>query len=58
MKITSSGKTRRRHIKKKKNIKKKKSYVKYPKHLKKKIKTGSKQSQGQLEPINSPMSDE
>ena len=34
MKITSSGKTRRRH-QKRKRTKKKRSYVKYPKRLKK-----------------------
>ena len=98
MKITSSGKTRRRH-QKHKRTKKKRSYVKYPKRLKKRkslaklrevlpqvtlfdakiinniaypkdkkpekkeIKTVSKKSQDELEPIistpiNSPMSDE
>ena len=62
MKITSSGKTRRRH-QKHKRTKKKRSYVKYPKRLKKEIKTVSEQSQDELKPIistpiNSPMSDE
>jgi len=57
MKATSSGKTRRRH-QKHKRTKKKRSYVKHPKRLKKEIKTVSKQSQDELEPITSPMSDE
>ena len=57
MKVTSSGKTRRRH-QKRKRTKKKRSYVKYPKRLKKEIKTVSEQSQDELEPITSPMSDE
>ena len=62
MKATSSGKTRRRR-QKHKRTKKKKSYIKYPKRLKKEIKTVSEQSQDELEPIistpiNSPMSDE
>ena len=57
MKATSSGKTRRRH-QKQKRTKKKKSYIKYPKRLKKEIKTVSEQSQDELEPITSPMSDE
>ena len=57
MKITSSGKTRRRH-QKHKRTKKKRSYVKYPKRLKKEIKTVSEQLQDELEPITSPMSDE
>jgi len=57
MKVTSSGKTRRRH-QKRKRTKKKRSYVKYPKRLKKEIKTVSEQSQDKLEPITSPMSDE
>ena len=57
MKITSSGKTRRRY-QKHKRTKKKRSYVKYPKRLKKEIKTVSEQSQDELEPITSPMSDE
>ena len=57
MKNVSSGKTRgsRPHHRRKK---KKKSYVKYPKRLKKEIKTVSEQSQDELEPITSPMSDE
>ena len=57
MKVTSSGKTRRRH-QKHKRTKKKRSYVKYPKRLKKEIETVSEQSQDELEPITSPMSDE
>ena len=64
MKSVSSGKTRGSHPRyrrKKKN--KKKKYVKFPKPLKKQIKTVSEQSQDKLEPIistplNSPMSDE
>ena len=61
MKSISSVKTRGSHPhhrrkKKKKNIKKK--YVKFPKRLKKHKKTVSEQSQDELEPINSPMSDE
>ena len=66
MKSVSSGKTRGRHPhhRRKNNKKnKKKKYVKFPKHLKKKKKTISEQSQDELEPIistpiNSPMSDE
>ena len=62
MKITSSGKTRRRH-QKHKRTKKKKKYVKFPKRFEKQRKTVSEQSQDELEPIistpiNSPMSDE
>ena len=59
MKKVSSGKTRGshpHHRRKKKN--KKKKYEKFPKHLDKQRKTVSKQSQDELEPINSPMSDE
>ena len=60
MKSVSSGKTRGSHPhhrrKKKKN--KKKKYVKFPKRLEKQRKTVSEQSQDELEPINSPMSDE
>ena len=41
MKITSSGKTKRRH-QKHKRTKKKRSYVKYPKRLKKKRKSSAK----------------
>ena len=66
MKSVSSGKTRGshpHHRKKMKNKNKKKKYVKFPKHLKKQIKTVSEQSQDKLEPaistpINSPMSDD
>ena len=66
MKSVSSGKTRGgrlRHRKKNKKKNKKKKYVKFSKHLNKKIKTVSQQSQDELEPIistpiNSPMSDE
>ena len=57
MKSISSGRTRRHH-QKHKRTKKKRSYVKHPKRLKKEIKTVSKQSQDELEPITSPMSDE
>jgi len=59
VKKVSSGKTRGshpHHRRKKKN--KKKKYEKFPKHLDKQRKTVSKQSQDELEPINSPMSDE
>ena len=59
MKSVSSGKTRGshpHHRRKKKN--KKKKYVKFPKRLEKQRKTVSEQSQDELEPINSPMSDE
>ena len=60
MKSVSSGKTRGSHPhhrrKKKKN--KKKKYVKFPKRLEKQRKTVSEKSQDELEPINSPMSDE
>jgi len=63
MKSVSSGKTRGSHPrhrrkKKKKNKNKKKKYVKFSKRLDKQIKTVSEQSQDELEPINSPMSDE
>ena len=67
MKVTSSGKTRRRHLygrsKKKKKKKKKKKYVKFPKFLKKPRKTVLEKSQNELESItsttiNCPMSDE
>ena len=66
MKSVSSGKTRGshpHHRRKKKNKNKKKKYVKFPKRLENHIKTVSKQSQNELEPIistpiNSPMSDE
>ena len=61
MKKVSSGKTRGshpHHRRKKKNKKKKKKYEKFPKHLDKQRKTVSEQTQDELEPINSPMSDE
>ena len=45
-------------MKKKKKVKKKKKYVKFPKRLKEQRKTVSEQSQDELEPITSPMSDE
>ena len=59
MKKVSSGKTRGSHPHhrgKKKN--KKKKYEKFSKHLNKQRKSVSEQSQDELEPINSPMSDE
>ena len=59
MKNVSSGKTRGSHPhyrRKKKN--KKKKYVKFPKLLDKQRKTVSEQSQDELEPVTSPMSDE
>ena len=61
MKSLSSGKTRGshpHHRRKKKNKNKKKKYEKFPKHLDKQRKTVSQQSQDELEPINSSMSDE
>ena len=61
MKKVSSGKTKGshpRHRRKRKNKNKKKKYDKFPKHLDKQRKTVSEQSQDELEPINSPMSDE
>ena len=66
MKSISSGKTKGSHPHHRKNKKKKnkkKKYVKFPKHLDKKKKAVSEQSQKELEPIistpiNSPMSDE
>ncbi len=63
MKSVSSGKTRGSHTRNRKkkgkeNKNKKKKYVKFPKRLEKQKKTVSKQSQDELEPINSPMSDE
>ena len=66
MKNVSSGKTRgshSHHRRKMKKKNKKKKYVKFSKHLNKKIKTVSQQSQDELEPIistpiNSPISDE
>ena len=64
MKNVSSGKTRGdHHRKRKENKDKKKKYVKFPKHLKKKIKPVPIQSHNEQEsiistPINSPMSDE
>ena len=61
MKKVSSGKTRGshpHHRRKKKNKKKKKKYEKFPKHLDKQRKTVSEQTQDELKPINSPMSDE
>ena len=64
MKSVSSGKTRGSYLRyRRKKKHKKKKYVKFPKHLKKQIKTVSEQSQDELEPIvstpiNSPMSDE
>ena len=61
MKNVSSGETRGsrpHHRRKKKNKNKKKKYEKFPKHLDKQRKTISEQSQDELEPINSPMSDE
>ena len=62
MKSISSGKTRGSHPHHRRK-KKKKKYVKFPKRLDKQIKTTSKQSQDESEPIistqiNSPMSDE
>ena len=66
MKSISSGKTRGSHPyhrRKKGKKKKKKKYVKFPKRLKNKRQTVSKQASDELEPIiltpiNSPMSDE
>ena len=61
MKKASSGKTRGshpHHRRKKKNKNKKKKYEKFPKHLDKQRKTVPEQTQDELEPINSPMSDE
>ena len=61
MKKVSSGKTRGshpHHRRKKKNKNKKKKYEKFPKHLDKQRKTVSGQTQDELEPINSSMSDE
>ena len=63
MKVTSSGKTRRRHLYGRNKKKKKKKYVKFPKRLEKQRKPVSRQSQNELEPIisipiNCPMSDE
>ena len=61
MKKVSSGKTRGshpHHRRKKKNKKKKKKYEKFTKHLDKQRKTVSEQTQDELEPIASPMSDE
>ena len=61
MKKVSSGKTRGshpHHRRKKKNKNKKKKYDKFPKHLDKQRKTASEQTQDELEPITSPMSDE
>ena len=61
MKKVSSGKSRGshpHHRRKKKNKKKMKKYEKFPKHLDKQRKTVSEQSQDELDPINSPMSDE
>ena len=63
MKVTSSGKTRRRHLYGRNKKKKKKKYVKFPKFLKKPRKTVLEKSQNELEPItsttiNCPMSDE
>ena len=61
MKKVSSGKTRGshpHHRRKKKNKNKKKKYEKFPKHLDKQRKTVSEQTQDELEPINSSMSDE
>ena len=62
MKSVSSGKTRGSHPHHRRK-KKKKKYVKFQKHLEKRRKTVSEQSQDELEPIistpiNSPMSDE
>ena len=69
MKNVSSGKTRGSHPHHRRK-KKKKSYVKFPERKRKKRntkgilkilkekKTVSEQSQDELEPINSPMSDE
>ena len=57
MKSVSSGKTRGSHPHHRRK-KKKKKYVKFPKRLEKQRKTTSEQSQDELEPINSPMSDE
>ena len=63
MKSVSSGRTRgghpqHRRKKKKKEKNNKKKYVKFPKRLEKQRKTVSEQSQDELEPITSPMSDE
>ena len=65
MKNVSSGKTRgsHPHHQRKRGGNKGKRYVKFPKRLKKQMKTVSEQSQDELEPItstpiNSPMSDE
>ena len=59
MKKVSSGKTRGSHPRhRRKNKNKKKKYEKFPKHLDKQRKTVSEQTQDELEPINSPMSDE
>ena len=61
MKKVSSGKTRGshpHHRRKKKNKNKKQKYEKFLKHLDKQRKTVSEQTQDELEPINSPMSDE
>ena len=59
MKKVSSGKTRGSHPHhRRKNKNKKKKYEKFPKHLDKQRKTVSEQTQDELEPINSPMSDE
>ena len=59
MKSVSSGKTRGSHPHhRRKKKKKNKKYVKFPKRLKKQRKTISEQSQDELEPINSPMSDD
>ena len=55
MKSVSSGKTRGSHPHHRRK-KKKKSYVKFSKRLKKR--KSSAKSQDELEPINSPMSDE
>jgi len=57
MKKVSSGKTRGSHPHHRRKNKNKK-YEKFPKHLDKQRKTVSEQSQDELEPINSPMSDE
>ena len=57
MKSVSSGKTRGSHPHHRRK-KKKKKYVKFPKRLKEQRKTVSEQSQDELEPITSPMSDE
>ena len=47
-----------KYHRKKKNKNKKKKYEKFPKHLDKQRKTVSEQTQDELKPINSPMSDE